>query len=158
MSIAVTVRRHVDNENLDELVDQYLFHHGRWCYGESKQVHHSFDYRCQICGLLDENTSYARSVFGGPHPRLVPQYSIEDILKAMMGKDHSTQVVFGLAVRALCKAACPQESSEWLALLAAMTPRLLEIAALQALGVVDSQGFLKGSQDREEGRCELQNP
>ena len=150
--------RHVKDladHELNELLDIHLFRNDRWCYGVSRQVHRSFDYRCEICKAIDEGASYARAIFGGPHLRRVPEYSIESILEGMMGHTNkSTQTAFARAVMAAVNAnASPhvrRPYSDWLRLFAVMTPRLLSVAALQALGIIDEAGFLNAAPDREE--------
>ncbi len=154
-----TPRTHIDtleDADINTLIAMRVFGHSQWCFGRFAPRAHSFENYCQECGAMSES-SLAELLFADlatSHPRLIPTYSIENILELMKCQDRSTQACFVLYVRVAINAdssSIRAPHGEWLRLLNMMTPRLLGIAALQALEVIDEAGFVKTGQDREGG-------
>lgn len=145
-------RRHINSlsdEEINALLDRHLFGNPEWCTGQMV-VHQSTTapthYWCNQCGATFDYSLTERLFGVGQHRRVVPTYTIEQIVVGIANQPHTTQFRFALAVRvttaAGAKMSVTSVTTELLHILIRLTPRLIAGAALNAIGVADAVGHL----------------
>lgn len=135
----------LSNTRLDELLDRHVFGQAEWCRGdcELRYMGHVPIYQCKTCSALEERT-LAQHIFGSNgHRRLVPKYtesraSARSIFDAVQRLGRTVQSCFTLN---LCLG-CPIGRSMQIWVLFDASPRQIAVAALQAMGIVDAEGYI----------------
>jgi hypothetical protein len=143
---------HIDSlhdADINEMVDRHLFGGDPWCYGSAQRdvlggvVSVA---RCQRCGQVDIEV--------GRHPRLVPRYSVEQIIAAML--NHKNELYRDLFALACTSVPSPTKRIRLRAakhiISTFSTPRQVGIIALKVLGVVSSRGYIGSQGERVDGR------
>ena len=129
MNTATETRRpHIsDMENADimALLDRHLFRHDVWCNGKSAFNAKANAYLCKECAQIDELADFV----GGQakHPRRIPDYSERQILAAMSMQRRAIRLRF---------------LEFYMRLVLPVSPRVIAVEALRALGIIDGLGFL----------------
>ena len=134
---------------INEFIDFHLFAFPRECSGGFAINAHGV-YRCVFCNAIDDR-AIAATTFDDWHYRQPAKYGYEDIVGALKHRSRSTQIAFGLALRSLIlgestQAARKSARSEAIEAFMNITARLAAMAALQAIGIVDEQGYMKEGQ------------
>jgi hypothetical protein len=131
---------HLSDTDIDVIVDLRIFGHDAWCPG-CYECMDGKEYRCPLCGSRD-NWGLAARIFGDPHPRMIPWYTADYlsawlIVKAIQQRGKETRLTFMRYLEAMLSGqGCT------FAALSAITPRMIAIAALQAIGAVDTAGYI----------------
>lgn len=130
---------HVDelhDTDLDAILDTRLFDHDAWCSHPCIITPDHTMMGCAVCGYFEVLQGQPCSLVA-PHVRNVPHYLKDmgaawQIIEAMNGRDVQTRMRFELRLNVLyhCR-------------IFNLTPRLIAVAALQALDIVDGRGYLK---------------
>lgn len=123
-----TKRPHIsemENADIMALLDRHLFGHDVWCNGKSAFDKKSRFFLCQECKQIDELADFV----GGQakHPRRIPDYSERQILAAMSMQRRAIRLRF---LEAYMRLQLP------------VSPRVIAVDALRALGIIDGLGFL----------------
>jgi len=135
----VVTMPHIDDlpdSDIDTLLDLHLFEHDAWCCNDCLITRDGAIAACTICGYFEE-LRMAGPHFNPstPHPRRVPRYTEKDKVWKVVEKiktcDVQTKIRFELALQRLYH--CNVLS---------LTPRMIGVAALQAVGVIDDSGFI----------------
>lgn len=130
----------LEDTDIDGLVDLHIFGFDGWCEGRIDFTYSpsASPWQCSQCEATED---YARAaLLIERHVRRIPCYTanmalawrIVDVIK---GRSKSVRARFVLSLRVLVK-------DSGVTAIFATTPRTICIAALQALGIVDRDGYI----------------
>jgi hypothetical protein len=137
---------------IDGLVDEHVFKHPRACVGMTEVSGRSGMLRCTECGA-NFDQMVANRFFDEPgHLRLVPNYTRNsgaawDIIDNLRWLSRETQICFALFLDAAVYEAETRRKPQTLngctkqQIIFGMTPRLVCLAALQAIDVIGVDGY-----------------
>ena len=136
-----------DNE-INALLDAHLFAKARLCLGIARPDDLGV-WRCPWCGEIDDRAIASR-LFDDPpwHRRQTPRYTIAQIVYALQSYSASTQIAYSLSLRAQilgesARAIRRSPLAEETQIDLHVNDRIVGVAALKALGIIDEQGFVK---------------
>ncbi|GHO99518.1 hypothetical protein KSF_095660 [Reticulibacter mediterranei] len=136
----VVVAANVDDlhdTDLDVLIDLHLFGFDEWCREHCIITPDGALAGCISCGYVEElRQAGPHFDINAPHPRHVPRYTADmsmawKIVTKIRADSVSTKVLFEVRLARLCASR-----------ISTLTPRMIAVAALQAIGVVDYDGFI----------------
>lgn len=141
--VSLDAALHVDaleNYDIAILLDTHLFMHSAWCDGAVvlREERGHVGSVCRVCGACDVH---------GKHVRLVPWYSIEQIASAIAARDEGCLTRFALALyRHMHRGEAPRTLFAMIVRFIDVLrmPRIVAVAALEALKVVDERGYVRG--------------
>ncbi len=157
----IPMKTHVSllsNDTIDGLVYQYIFKQSKTCSGHLEASVHPGLLRCQECTALLAETATMKYLNDQPtHTRAVPQFSTNmasawSIVDRLRRESETNQVCFALYLDVLVRnehsLAHPGGLMRYglQRFLFGLQPRLVCIAALQAVDAVDIEGYLRESE------------
>ncbi|HLZ64421.1 MAG TPA: hypothetical protein VKR06_46430 [Ktedonosporobacter sp.] len=148
--ISTTIRRHIDtlrSSDLDALLDRHIFGREPRCRGNCEfqvMIGSQSYHRCEICGGIEERSPAQRYFGADGHERLIPRYtvdktSIQCVIDAIGRMSKTIQSCYTLNICCYC----PVGASMTVWLNFGPTPRQIALAALRAVDVVDSEGYVE---------------
>jgi hypothetical protein len=155
-------RLHADqlaDEVIDGLVFEHIFKQSRLCTGRTEPGMRPGTRRCTECeALLDETMAMRLFEEKSSHPRPIPGYTKNigvawSIIDALRGYSDATMACFALFLDALIYEERTRQRPRSLVgctkqhFVFGTRPRLIAIAALQAIDVFDINGYLKEGED-----------
>lgn len=123
--------------DLDTLIDLHLFDCDAWCHEHCLVTPDNAVAACLACGYTEElRCAGPHFDISAPHPRRVPRYTANmsaawKIVEKIKMCSVSVRVLFEIRVGNQCSSRISK-----------LTPRMVAVAALQAIGVVDYKGFM----------------
>lgn len=133
----------LDNLEINILLDRHVFGHSPWCTGRRRFRGHAGWLSlpaCMLCGFAEQSAVDQLLTDDIGHPRVAPDYirdmqSVWPVVDAMRSQDKATQICFMLHT------AAPLRGLQQL--IFELTPRIVAIAALKAVGIIDVDGFVR---------------
>jgi hypothetical protein len=140
------VTPHIDDlpdSDIDALLDLYLFGFEAWCHERCLVTPDNAIAVCIVCGYTEElRLAGPHFNIADPHPRRVPRYTEKDkvwrVIEQVKKLDVQAKIRFELALQRLyhCN-------------ILSLTARMVGIAALQAINVIDDSGYVIDKTDDE---------